>query len=389
MPRLRSLVFACVVWLILVIASLMGPIQSSARTWHVDKDGFGDAPTIQAGVDSAEGGDTVLVGAGTYFENVDTREKSLTLKSLAGAQSTIIDGQQHGPVLLITGDAEVRGFTIRNGLNEDGGGLRLNGKLDQFIRCTVVDNIITGNRAGYNVDEGQGGGLLLLYTTDVLIQNNVFTGNYAGDSGGGIYGAIPRLTQVLNNTFIENGCHVCGGAISGGVSYVQGNLFLRNWSDSFGGALCGYFGPITNNTIVMNYINNGTFTQGAGIHTLGSTPMIERNIVALNHGPAGTTGVGIRCATSDGTIIIRCNDVWGNDVDYELVAGCDSTGNFSLDPLFCDQGADNFDLSSMSPCTEAHSPTCGPAGAFTVGCGVVGVRQITWGRIKTLYGLGN
>jgi hypothetical protein len=40
-----------------------------ARTWHVLNDGSGDAPTVQAGINSSSVGDTVLL-ARTYFENI-------------------------------------------------------------------------------------------------------------------------------------------------------------------------------------------------------------------------------------------------------------------------------------------------------------------------------
>ncbi len=46
--------------------SLLYASDAYSRTWYVRTDGTGDAPTIQAALDSAQAGDTVLVGSGTH-----------------------------------------------------------------------------------------------------------------------------------------------------------------------------------------------------------------------------------------------------------------------------------------------------------------------------------
>ena len=66
---------------------LLAGAPSLAATWYITPDGNGDAPTVQAGIDSASAGDVVLVAAGTYFENL-LMKSWVTLESESGAALT-------------------------------------------------------------------------------------------------------------------------------------------------------------------------------------------------------------------------------------------------------------------------------------------------------------
>ncbi len=55
-------------------------LPTSAKTIHVPA----DQPTIQAGINTASNGDTVLVSAGTYYENINFSGKAITVASASG-----------------------------------------------------------------------------------------------------------------------------------------------------------------------------------------------------------------------------------------------------------------------------------------------------------------
>jgi hypothetical protein len=106
-------------------------LPAHARVWVVLADGSGDAPTIQAAVDSAAAeGDTILVGPGTYSENVWIEEQSLLLVSMAGRDSTSVVSPSTEPAITALCDWQlyprIVGFTFTatggNGAKSGGSG---------------------------------------------------------------------------------------------------------------------------------------------------------------------------------------------------------------------------------------------------------------------------
>lgn len=79
-----------------------------------------DQPSIQAGIDAAANGDTVMVAPGTYFENLNFNGKLITVTSSDGPATTIIDGGGLGPVAIFdtneSANSVLNGFTLQNGL---------------------------------------------------------------------------------------------------------------------------------------------------------------------------------------------------------------------------------------------------------------------------------
>ena len=121
LSRFASLLMAAL--LVLTATSIDG----FCRTWYIKADGSGDAPNIQAGVDSAAAGDVVLVGPGVYTHTtqivVDNQpkvvnvnmQKSIRLVSEGGASATAIDGSSSDITIFVSGvdnSAEIRGFDV-------------------------------------------------------------------------------------------------------------------------------------------------------------------------------------------------------------------------------------------------------------------------------------
>ncbi|KQC08785.1 MAG: hypothetical protein APR54_04210 [Candidatus Cloacimonas sp. SDB] len=194
-------------------------------TWIIDSEGSGDFLTIQEGINEADEGDTVIVEASTYYENIDYIGKNILIASrylTFGDESyiseTIIDGSFNGSVVICNSDenetAVLLGFTIQNGSGTFysqsyyGGGIYCENSSPTISHCVVKNNCATA-----------GGGVYIKYSSP-FFKGVTITNNHAYSAGGGIY-----ITHESTINFDENVlCNIY-------LNYAAtGSEFSKSWN---------------------------------------------------------------------------------------------------------------------------------------------------------------
>jgi len=256
-----------------------------------------DQPTIQAGIDSAQNGDTVLVAPGTYTGNgnrdIDFGGKGVVLKSENDPDSTIIDcegsaSEPHRGFYFHSGEDSstvVEGFTIRNGYGltdspfpseSVGGGI----KCDSSSSPKIINNTISGNSGS------AGGGIYCDLQSSPTISNNTIAGNSA-DWGGGISCRGYSNATISNNTISGNS----GGGIFCWYSSptIRNNTITGNSAVFYGGGIyCYYF---SSPTISNNTISGNSADRAGGIYCSGySNATISNNTISGNSAPCMAAG---------------------------------------------------------------------------------------------------
>lgn len=227
--------------LVLALAVTGVLTTADATTWHVPS----ECPTIQAGVDSAAVGDTVLVDCGTYYEHDIVMKSGVCLMSETGESGCVtIDAGHMGRVIYclnVDAAASIVGFTITGGLatgtaTEDstGGGVYCEDSSPTLANCAFLEN--HADLAGGGLSCGTDPGLALagrkLRRADDLsspprsgptITDCTFSGNSSRGGGAAFFGLAS--STVTGCTFSGN---------TGSIDLTASNVFGNgggDWTD--------------------------------------------------------------------------------------------------------------------------------------------------------------
>ncbi|MBD3162181.1 MAG: hypothetical protein GF346_07700 [Candidatus Eisenbacteria bacterium] len=395
----------------LAAVALLSILPAQATVLDVPSDPY---PTIQAGLDAAQPGDTVLVAAGTYHgegnSNLEFGGKDIVLLSESGAEQTVIEPEGRGFTFYESGEtsaAVIDGFTVRYGYGQEGGGMLCEDASPTVRDCvfemcsaynrgggikvrTEVPMEITGCTVrncwagGWDQDTGYGGGLYLWGPVTLkecrIAGNHVQSSSYPGEGGGAyMFGPGGSLTDcVIENNSVdvpEWDFFGRGGGIAGNPDTIVRCRITGNYGGGEGGGLLISHAEIVECLIAGNLARN----RGAGIASNGGDVTIRSSTIASNlttGGDEDRVGGGVWVGDGGAVHVVR-SILWGNcaeaggdqisasgflasahfycsAVDTAGVAGeaVYGQGNIFVDPLFCDPG----------PCDEA--PTL--AGDFTL-----------------------
>lgn len=245
-------------------------------TLVVNDDGGADHFTIQAAIDAAVAGDTILVTGGAdrvHTEQGITVNQDVTIQGDAGGTQVIVQaaampGMATDRVFEVVAGtrAGIENLTVRYGRSNEGGGIRNAGTLN------VTNSTISENRSG-NPFIGQGGGIWNAGT--VTVTNSAISQNSAGGQGGGIWNAgtlMGNLSTISQNQAIAAlGRFVSGsggGIHNSGTATVRNSTISENASTGGGGIQNSGTLTVENTTISENGIGSSSVgsSQGGGIN---------------------------------------------------------------------------------------------------------------------------
>jgi hypothetical protein len=219
--------------------------------------------TIQAGLNAASSGDTVLVAAGTYTENIIWPDvNGIKLISAGDSSNTIIDGSGTSSVIYMNPSSAtidtttlIQGFKITNG-----GGV------------------------------SNGGGMSIIGGSSPLLSNLRVSNNQADISGGGFY-INASSPKIINTSFEENIGGVSGGAISfwnNSAAKLSGIQVVLNSAIYGGGFYLDNSDPTISSITISN--NSSQYDGGGLFITTNSSPTVTDFIIRANTATAGKGG---------------------------------------------------------------------------------------------------
>jgi hypothetical protein len=310
-----------------IVSVLALVVPTSATVIHVP----GGAATIAEALGAASLGDTIMIASDTYHEHGLLMETPVTLMSDArDPRAVTIDGDNAGRVLAVDGadGAVIAGITFTNGISDFGGGVAVSS-----TDIVIQDCVFTGNHATW-----EGGGLYYGYADPTIVGCD-FTLNTAANSGGGLVfhnagGSVTDCwfmgnesqwgggaaiyhdvgtTAFTECTFEENDA-VGANSYGGGAycwDYAKATFshceFWRNTSEYCGGAFSYDEFCEVDVTICLFGYNTGEF--GGAIYSWEPVAASISDCSFFDN--SADAGGGVLLENDEATLLVRC-DFEGN-----------------------------------------------------------------------------
>ena len=238
-----------------------------------------DYTTIQAAVDNATAGDTIIVRDGNYNENVNVN-KRLTIRSENGSANCIVTAATSSDhVFEVTADyVNITGFTVKGATSYKKAGIYLDGA----EHCYISDLKASNNDYGIYLDHSR--------------YNNL-TKNTASNNYDGIYLLWSSNNNLTNNTASNNYDGICLCASSSnnltGNTFANDGLFLSS----------GYPNTVENNTVNGKPLVYLEDTSDYMVPDAGQVILVNCNNVTVENQDLSNTTVGVELwGTTNSTI---------------------------------------------------------------------------------------
>jgi nitrous oxidase accessory protein NosD len=370
--RTRELVVAA-----LVAGASWGPAA------HAEVLRVAEGESIQAAIDRAAWGDTVLVAPGTYAGALRLRG-GVTLRGEEGWGETLLEGEGGEPIVLCEGmgDRAIEGFTLTGG-PEEGGALRA--LLLQEGQLSIRDCRFTENRGEGIVATiyGEGSGLTI---ADTIVDGNEGRG-IALDAGyarvqllgnrlhdnrrGGLWVSLAEWADLTaeGNEIADNraddGAGIAGLVADGAVARLTGNRVIWNRARR-----CAAIHLVASAATVAAWNNliygNLASEEYGGVFLTAreeTTIAFGNNTVTGNEAPLGAA-VAVEAASASSPRVVNCI-LWGNQpadlegtfASYSVlgIGPRGGTANVTRAPRFLAPEREDFRLAPYSAGIDAGS----------------------------------